>query len=185
MRTLGVFAHVSLDGYFVDAFDDMSWAHKGDPEWAAFSSENAKNGGALLLGRVTYQQMASFWPTRQARTVSPVVAERMNTMPKVVFSRTLSPEGLWQNTRLVATDIASATRALKAEEGPDMVILGSGSIVQQLTSAGVVDRYQIVVNPLVLGSGRTLFAGIADRVDLRLTGTRRFENGNVVLWYER
>ncbi|NMO18956.1 dihydrofolate reductase [Pyxidicoccus fallax] len=183
MRKLSVFNNVSLDGYFVDASGDMSWAHKQDAEWNAFTSENASGGGALVLGRVTYDMMAGFWPTPAAHALMPDVAEGMNRMPKVVFSRTLE-RASWENTRLVKGDLVSEMRKLKAEPGPDMVILGSGSIVAQLTEARLVDDYQLAVHPLVLGSGRTLFQGVQRRLELTLKQTRAFSNGCVMLWYQ-
>ncbi|MCP3140833.1 dihydrofolate reductase family protein [Pyxidicoccus xibeiensis] len=183
MRKLSVFNNVSLDGYFVDGSGDMSWAHKQDAEWNAFSAENARGGGALVLGRVTYEMMAGFWPTPAALALSPAVAERMNNMPKVVFSRTLETAS-WKNTRLMKGDLVSEMRKLKAEPGPEMTILGSGSIVAQLAEAGLVDDYQLVLQPIVLGSGRTLFQGVQRRLGLTLEKTRSFSNGNVVLWYK-
>jgi dihydrofolate reductase len=183
MRKLVVFNNVSLDGYFVDARGDMSWAHRHDAEWGAFTSENASGGGELVFGRVTYDLMAGYWPTAAARESNPVVAEQMNNLPKVVFSRTLE-KAEWKNTRLIGSDIASATRALKQEPGPGMVILGSGSIVSQLADARLIDEYQVVVCPVVLGGGRTMFEGVRERLDLTLKRTRAFGNGNVVLWYE-
>ena len=183
MRKLSVFNSVSIDGYFTDAHGDMSWAHRQDPEWEAFASENASGGGILLFGRITYELMASYWPTPAALEALPVVAAQMNALPKVVFSRTL-PEASWENTELVTSDIEGAVRAMKQEPGPDMVIMGSGTIVAQLTQARLIDGYQIVVTPIVLGSGRTMFDGVREQVDLRLTSSRVFENGNVVLWYE-
>ena len=185
MRKLVVFDHVSLDGYFVDAHGDMSFAHADpeDAEWNAFVAGNASGGGGrLLFGRVTYEMMASFWPTPMAMETMPVVAEGMNNLQKVVFSRTLK-EASWTNTRLVTDDLPGEVRRLK-EEGEDMTILGSGSIVSQLTRHGLIDEYQLVVNPIVLGSGRTLFEGIEEKVRLKLTHTRTFGNGNVLLSYE-
>jgi dihydrofolate reductase len=88
MRKLRVYNSVSLDGYFTDANGDMSWAHKMDPEWQAFVAENVSGGGELLFGRVTYELMASYWPTPAAQS-NPIIAERMNSLPKVVFSKTL------------------------------------------------------------------------------------------------
>ena len=82
-------------------------------------------------------------------------------------------------------DIAAAVRNMKGESGLGMVILGSGSIVSQLTQARLIDEYQMVVNPVVLGKGKTMFEGLEDKVTLRLTKTRPFSNGNVVLCYER
>ena len=184
MRKLVAFEQMSLDGYFVDGNSDMSWAHKQDPEWSEFASCNTSGGGALVFGRVTYDMMAGFWPTAAAREMLPAVAEGMNSMPKLVFSRTMSTPS-WQNTTLVKGDPATEMRKLKSCSGPDMAILGSGSIVSQLAQAGLIDEFQIVVNPIVLGEGRTLFEGVKERIGLSLVRSRVFGNGNVVLYYER
>jgi dihydrofolate reductase len=183
MRQIGVFESISLDGFFTDGNNDMSWAHAQDAEWNGFVSGNASGGGALLFGRVTYQQMASFWPTPQAAQMMPEVAKGMNAMQKYVVSRTLARAD-WQNTTLLTGDLVAEVRALKAQDGPDIVILGSGSVVSQLTQAGLVDGYQLVVVPVVLGKGRPLFETVESRPRLSLTATRRFSNGYVVLWYE-
>jgi dihydrofolate reductase len=183
MPRLIAFEQVSLDGYFVDAKGDMSWAHKQDPEWNAFAASNARGGGALLFGRVTYEMMASFWPTPAARERVPAVAEGMNNLPKFVFSRTLE-KASWKNTTLVKGDLAAEVQRMKNGSGPGMAILGSGTIVSQLAEAGLIDEFQIVVNPIVLGKGRTLFEGVKGRLGLKLLKTRPFGNGNVVLYYE-
>ena len=184
MPRLAVFNTVSLDGYFADVNGDMAWAHRQDPEWNAFAAGNASGDGRLVFGRVTYQMMASFWPTPMALERAPAVAEGMNRMPKVVFSRTLE-EAAWNNTRLVKKDMIAEIRKLKADDGPDMVILGSGTIVSQLTEAKLIDEYQLVVSPIVLGKGKSMFDGVTQRLPLKRTKTMSFENGNIVLWYER
>lgn len=185
MRKLIVFNHVSLDGYFVDRNGDMSWAKADhqDAEWDAFVAGNASGGGVLVFGRVTYEMMASFWPTPFAIESMPAVAKGMNSMEKVVFSRTLK-QATWNNTKLVQGDPAAEMRKMKKETGPDMVILGSGSIVAQLAPESLIDEYQIVVNPLVLGKGRTMFDGVKEKLRLKLANTRAFGNGNVLLCYE-
>lgn len=185
MRKLIVFNQVSLDGYFTDAHGDMSWAHKdsGDAEWAAFVEGNASGGGVLVFGRVTYDLMAGFWPTPFAAERMPLVAERMNSLPKVVFSRTLE-QASWSNTTLLRGDLAAEIRRLKAERGEGLAILGSGNIVAQLAQDDLIDEYHVVVNPIVLGKGRTLFDGVARRPSLRLMNSRVFGNGNVLLCYE-
>ena len=182
MRKLLVFNQVSLDGYIADARGDMSWAHKDDPEWREYVSNNASGDGELLFGRVTYQHMESFWPTAIAAQSMPVVAKRMNEATKVVFSRTLE-QASWQNTQLIKTDLPGAVRELKSKPGPGLVLMGSGSIVSQLAQHGLVDEFQVVVNPIVLGSGKSMFDGVKKSFALELTNTRRFENGNVVLSY--
>lgn len=185
MRKLVVFNHVSLDGYFVDANGDMSWAKADhqDAEWNAFVAGNASGDGALVFGRITYEMMASFWPTPMAIEMMPEVAAGMNRMPKFVFSRTLH-EAAWGNTTLVRGDLVTAVRALKVDAGPDLVILGSGSLVAQLAPAGVIDEYQVVVNPIVLGRGRTMFEGVKEHLRLTLASSRAFRNGNVLLCYQ-
>ena len=183
MRKLIVFNHVSLDGYFTDRNGDMSWAHKQDPEWNAFVAQNASGGGQLIFGRKTYEMMASYWPTPAAIKNSPTVAEGINKVPKVVFSKTLD-KASWNNTKLVKGDLRQEVRKLKSEPGETMVILGSGSIVAQLAQAGLIDEYQIVVSPIVLGEGRTLFDGVDKKQSLKLAKSRTFGNGNVFLCYE-
>ena len=113
----------------------------------------------------------------------PVVAEGMNKLPKVVFSRTLD-KASWNNTKLVKDDIAAEVRKMKKEPGLGMVIMGSGSIVSQLAEAGLIDEYQIVVNPVVLGKGKTMFDTIKEKLTLKQIKTRTFGNGNVLLCYE-
>jgi len=185
MAKLAVFNHVTLDGYFTDPNGDMSFAHRPapDPEWDAFVEANAGGGGTLVFGRKTYDMMAGFWPTPAAQQMMPVVAERMNNLPKVVFSRSMK-RASWNNTTLVTGDLASVVRALKQGSGQDMVILGSGSIVSQLTELRLIDAYQFVVDPVVLGRGRTMFDTVTSKVPLRLTASRTFGNGNVLLSYE-
>lgn len=138
----------------------------------------------MLFGRITYEMMASFWPTPQALKSFPVVAERINSQPKVVFSRTLDKVS-WSNAKLVKGDPATEVRKMKAASGPLMVIMGSGTIVSQLVQEGLIDEYQVVVNPIVLGKGRTMFEGVKDKLTLKQTKTRTFGNGNVLLCYER
>jgi dihydrofolate reductase len=182
MRRVVVFNNVSLDGYIADEGGDMSWAHQQDPEWLAFTSENASGRAEFVFGRVTYELMAGWWPTPPALQAMPDVARAMNETPKVVFSRTLE-KATWQNTRLVKTDPAPEVRRMKAEPGPDMVIMGSGTIVSQLTDARLIDEYQVVLHGIALGRGKGMF-DVGEKTRLALKKSRVFGNGNVVLWYE-
>ena len=182
MRKLKVFDNVSLDGYFCDRHGDMSWAHQQDAEWMDWTSNNARGRGTLLFGRVTYEMMASFWPTPQAMQLMPEVAEGMNRATKVVFSRTMK-QASWENTKLISGDLVEEVSKLKREPGSDLVLMGSGQIVAQLAAARVVDEYQLVLHPIVLGGGRTLFEGLKRPLDLQLKESRTFANGNAVLLY--
>jgi dihydrofolate reductase len=189
MRKLTVFNSITLDGYFTGKGGDLSWAHRpsNDPEWDAFVAGNASGGGTLLMGRVTYEMMVAYWPTPQAHEQNPAVADPINRQEKVVFSRTLDKVS-WNNTKLVKDDLVETVRRMKGESGSGMTILGSGSIVAQLTQAqltqaGLIDEYQVVVIPVVLGDGRTMFEGLEKKLDLKLLSSRTFKNGNVLLGY--
>ena len=184
MRKLIAFNHVTLDEYFVGVNGDFSWARRGndDPEYAGFVAENASRGDELLFGRVTYELMASYWPTALADQHGPAVAAGMNRAPKVVFSRTLE-QASWSNTRLIKGPLTAEIRKLKEEPGPAMSILGSGRIISQLALENVIEEYQMMVDPVALGHGRTMFDGIPKALDLKLTSTRTFRNGKVFLCF--
>jgi dihydrofolate reductase len=184
MRRLLVFESISLDGYFSDESGDVSFGKsvERDAEFEAFVSQNASGEGILLFGRITYEMMASFWPTPAAAQMLPEVAAGMNRRRKIVFSKTLR-DASWANTSVVNDDPAAYVRKLKEEAGPDLVVLGSGTIVSQLAQAGSIDEYQFVIVPVVLGAGRRLFKNVT-QFPLRLRNTRSFANGNVFLSYE-
>lgn len=185
MARLSVFNSVSLDGYFSGDGGDLSWAHSApqDAEWQAFVNGNAGGDGPLLFGRITYDMMAAFWPTPAAAQQMPEVAAGMNRLPKFVCSRSMKASP-WQNTTVLNGDLLSEVQRLKQRPGGDITILGSGTIVSQLAQAGLVDAYQYVLVPVILGKGRTMFEGVTSRPVLKPTKTRVFGNGNVVLWYE-
>lgn len=185
MPKLSVFNSISLDGYFTGANGDLSWAYSApqDDEWREFVSGNAGGGGALLFGRVTYDMMAGFWPTPAAAQQMPKVAEGMNRAAKFVVSRSMK-SAAWQKTTVLSGDVVGEIQKLKQQPGGDITILGSGRLVAQLAQAGLIDAYQFVVVPVILGAGRTMFEGVTSQPKLRPTKTRTFGNGNVVWWYE-
>ena len=185
MPKLIVFNHVTLDGYFVDRNGDMRWAHRAnkDAEFDAFVEENAKGDSVLLFGRITYQLMAGYWPSEAAKRDDPVVAGLMNSLSKVVFSKTLQAVK-WENTQLVKGDFIEEIRKLKQRSGKDIGIFGSSDLAVTLVRHGLIDEYRIMVNPVVLGDGKRLLAGIDDKLDLKLFKTKPFKSGNVLLYYE-
>jgi dihydrofolate reductase len=183
-RKLSMFNNVSLDGYFTDADGDMSFAKPQghDEEHLEFMRRNAGGNSVLVFGRITYEMMASFWPTDMARQMMPDVAKAMNASPKLVFSRSLKKAD-WSNTMLLSGDPATEIARLKKEDGPDMTVLGSGQIAAQLTQAGQFDEIGLMVIPVLLGKGRTLFEGVTGRPRLKLKTARPFQNGSVYLTY--
>lgn len=183
MPTISSFISLSLDGCYADAGGDMSWAHTQDPEQQAFTNSNAQGGGCLVFGHTTYDMMAAFWPTPAAAQVMPVVARQMNAMPKIVFSRTLK-SAEWSNTTVEA-NLLAAVKALKADSGPDMAILGSGKIVAQLMEAGLLDELQVMQVPVSLGGGKRLFDSVKRKIAWTPVETRSFKgNGNTFIRYQ-
>ncbi|HLH63956.1 MAG TPA: dihydrofolate reductase family protein [Ktedonobacteraceae bacterium] len=152
-------------------------------EFNDFAINQLNDIGMLLFGRVTYEVMASFWPTDFAREDDPIVAEKMNTMPKIVVSRTLEKAN-WQNTRLVKEHVAEEIAQLKQQPGKDIAVFGSSDLAVSLLEMGLLDELRIMVNPVVLGSGKSLFKGLHERLKLNLLRTQQFQSGNVLLYYE-
>lgn len=183
MPKLSVFNFITLDGYYKGYGNDISW-HRHSSEEAEYSAESLKPGNLLLFGRVTYEMMFSFWPTPMAFKNFPVVAEGMNNAEKIVFSRTLE-KAEWNNTRLIKGNIAAEIKKLKKTARNDMTLLGSGSILTQLAQKGLIDEYQIMIDPVVIGKGISIFKNIKKQLNLELTASRVFKSGTVLLSYRK
>lgn len=187
MRKIVAFENVSIDGYFAGPNGETDWfvAQPGNQaELDEFAIDAIKSTDMLLFGRVTYELMAGFWQIAAAMKNDPILAERMNNLPKIVFSRTLDRVE-WQNTSLVKDNIDEEIKKMKDQPGKNMAILGSGSIVSYFAQHGLIDEISIMVNPVILGGGRSLFLGIKDRLHLKLLETRTFKvPGNVLLRYQ-
>lgn len=182
MRKAFLFMMTSLDGFFEGPNQDISWHHV-DEEFNEFAIKQLNDADMLLFGRVTFQLMASYWPTPSAIENDPMVADKMNNLPKIVFSRTLDKVE-WNNSRLVKDNIAGEVSKLKQQPGKDLAIFGSSDLAVSLIQMGLVDELRIMVNPVVLGNGKPLFKGINDKLNLRLLRTRSFSSGNVLLHYQ-
>jgi dihydrofolate reductase len=173
---------ISLDGYFEGPNREIDW-HNVDDEFNDYATGTLKSVDTLLFGRVTYELMAGYWPTEMADSDDPVVAERMNTLEKIVFSKTLK-KAEWENTTLVKKDIAETVEILKQKQGKDIAIFGSSDLALALLPSGLIDELRILINPVILGQGKTLFRGIDSRLYLKLLRTRIFRSGTVLLCYE-
>ncbi len=182
MRKVIFFMMMSVDGYFEGAHHEIDW-HNVDEEFNDFAINQLAEVDTLLFGRVTYELMARYWPTPEARNDDPVVAARMNSLPKIVFSKSL-PEAEWENTQLVREGFAAEITKLKHQTGKDLIILGSSDLAVTFIQYGLLDEIRVMVNPVILGRGKTLFKGINDRLRLQLMRTRVFHSGNVLLYYE-
>lgn len=182
MAILSAFNFLTLNGFYKGLNEDIGWHRHGEEE-AAYSLEGFKSESILLFGRVTYEMMASFWPTPEAIKTMPAVAEGMSKAEKIAFSRTLQ-KAEWNNTRVLKENIVGEIRAMKRTSRRDMTILGSGSIVTQFAEAGLIDTYLMMVDPVAIGAGTSVFGGIKRKLDLRLTNARTFKSGVVLLSYE-
>jgi dihydrofolate reductase len=182
MREVLFFMMVTLDGFFEGPNHDINW-HNVDEEFNDFAIAQLNEVDMLLFGRRTYEMMASYWPTPGAVQDDPIVAEKMNSLPKIVFSTTLSAVE-WENTRLVKESFAQEISNLKRQPGKDLIIFGSSDLAVTFLQQGLLDECRIMVNPVVLGKGKTLFTGINEKINLKLLRTRSFRSGNVLLYYE-
>ncbi len=182
MRKLIFQNMVSVDGYFEGPNHEIDW-HNVDAEFNEYAIDLLHHVDALIFGRVTYQLMANYWPTSAARTDDPDVAERMNNLPKIVFSRTLKTIE-WQNSRLVKENVAGEIKRLKQQPGKDLAIFGSSNLALTLLPLGLIDEIRLFVAPIVLGGGRPLFQGLEKRLPLKLVNTKTYRSGNILLFYQ-
>lgn len=182
MRKIIVSNLVSLDGFFEGSNRELDW-FVVEEEFFEYAKELLRSVDTILFGRVTYEGMASYWPTQAAKDNDPTITHKMNNLSKIVFSKTLSRVE-WNNSKLVKGNIAEEIPKLKQEPGKDIVIFGSGSIVSALTRIGLIDEYRIIVNPVILGKGNPLFKGLQDKLNLELLKTKKLKSGVVIFYYQ-
>jgi dihydrofolate reductase len=177
MRKVIMWDMVSVDGFFEAPGHDISWFVFED-EISDYITETQKNADLLLFGRVTYEMMASYWPTAEGQ-----IADFMNKIDKVVFSRGLKSAD-WNNTRLVADDVPGEVARLKRQAGGDIFVFGSADLASTLVTNGLVDEYRLGINPVLLGTGTPLFKGGFERTGLTLTRATPLKSGVVILHYQ-
>lgn len=166
---------------------DWHFPHWND-EMATFAYEQLCTMDSILLGRVTYQAMASYWPYEANNTahgrLECAYANMMNNHTKLVFSRSLRTVE-WRNARIIKKDIGREVKALKQLDGLDMIVFGSGSIVAKLMQLDLIDEYVLWVHPITLGQGIPLFRNLHHQQSLKLLKTKTFSSGVVILYYGR
>lgn len=183
MSKLSAFSFITLDGFYKGPEDDISWHNHGEEE-TRFSEEMLALGNILVFGRRTYEMMADFWTTDMAWEMSPKVAEGMSHAEKIVFSTQIPPDEIWENTRFITADLFKSIDLLKKTERKNMTILGSGSIVSQLSELNLIDEYQIMIDPVLLGNGSPLFGHLNHPLNLKFAETRTFSDGVILLIYK-
>lgn len=182
MAKLSSFTFISLNGFYKGLQEDISWHQHGSEE-AAYSAESLQAGNTLLFGRVTYEMMKGFWPTEMARESFPEVAEGMNKSLKLVASKTLKSTD-WNNTRILSKNLIEEIRQLKKESKNDITLLGSGQLLTQLADANLIDTYQFMIDPVVIGSGKQLFSGLAQQLEFELMQQKTFKSGVMLVSYK-
>ncbi len=188
MGKIAVFNHISVDGFFAGPRGEIDWFKeiKRDAAYEKYTHQQSQSKSTLLFGRTTYEMMKSFWPTETARNMDPDMADVMVNSPKIVFSKkikSVKEEEHWKNIRVLPGINRKEIEKLKKETKGGFTILGSGTIVQQLTDLGLIDSYTLVKVPVILGKGKTLFEDVK-KLSLRLIDSKGFKNGIVVTNYE-
>jgi len=178
MRDLVVTENMSLDGVIAPM---DGWFDPGaqDDDLAAAIAEHRAAADAVVLGRVTYEEFAAFWPYQTDDTTG--ISAYLDRVAKYVFSGTLERAD-WQNTTILRGPVRDELSALKQAAGKDIVVTGSASLVRSILPTGLVDVYRLFVYPALQGYGRRLFED-PERADLTLSGTRTFKSGVVLLEY--
>jgi dihydrofolate reductase len=190
MSRVVVTNHVTLDGVMQapgrpdedvrGGFDRGGWALPGnDPVMGRVMAEGMAQPGALLLGRRTYEDFASYWPHQKDNPFTEV----LDNTQKYVASTTLSEPLPWKNSTLLEGDAAEAVAGLKQRSGPDLAILGSGELIQSLRRRNLIDEYVLLIHPLVLGRGRRLFPDGASPAELRLVNSVTTTTGVIIATY--
>ena len=175
---------ISLDGYFTSLKNEIDWFDFDADEWV-WSSEILRRADSMLYGRVTYEEFRTFWPTERPKKVGvdPYLIDRLNKLEKIVFSHILT-DTPWKPARLMREDPGKAVAKLKHEQGQDMVLVGSGTLVSALFREGLIDDYYIRVRPIILGAGRPLFTDPNTRHPLKLVSSKTFKTGVIGLHYQ-
>jgi dihydrofolate reductase len=185
MRQLIIDSIVSLDGYYTDLKNSIDWFdfNNEEQEW---SKDILSRADTLIFGRRTYEEFSTFWPTPQpeANGFDSYIIQRLNELPKIIFSQSLS-EAYWKPSMIMKDENpAEVISKMKNESGKSLLVIGSGSLVATLAREGLVDEYRIRIRPIILGAGKPLFADRNARHPLKLVSSQAFDNGVLGLHYE-
>lgn len=179
MRKLFWQMSVTLDGFMEGPNRELDHtAELKDPDFDRYASEMLQSIDGILLGRLTYQLFAGYWPSATGPD-----ADRLNQLPKTVFSRTLKKLD-WNNSRLVAGSVADEVTRLKRQPGKDLALFGSANLAATLIQLGLIDEYRILVTPVILGVGTPMFKDIGSTFNLKLLKATTWSSGTVALWYQ-
>ena len=179
MRRVIVSNLMSLDGFFEGPDKEFNW-FVPDEDFLQYAKKLLRSVDTILFGRITYLHMAAYWP----QAAPDEIADKMNGLTKVVFSKTLE-KAEWRNSRLVRADAAEEVAKLKKAPGGDVVIFGSAELASSLLRSGQIDEYRVIIDPILLGAGNPLFSKIRARLKMKLLDTQTLCSGVVILSYAR
>ena len=183
MRKILVFNNLSLDGCFSDRNGLIDWAKRDGEEMSAHVKKHGGDIDTYLFGRATFDMFASFWPTPAGKAANPYFAKVLNESRKIVFSKSLIKTE-WKHSEIAPIADSRSIQALKKSKGGNCMIFGSGALVRSLTELGLIDEFQLVINPVILGDGHALFSPMLQRIELSLIEAKAFKNGTVLLRYK-
>lgn len=183
MQRVLAFNNVSMDGLFSDTDGGVGWAKRDSEELTEYVRQSRRDISTYLFGKTTYQMFAGFWPTPAGKAANPYFAKILTEGKKVVFSKSLKKAD-WENTHIESEADARTIGRVRSSSDGDCLIFGSGTLVRDLTEKGLIDEYQLVLNPVILGSGRPLFSPLSKNVEMQLVESKPFKNGTVLLRYQ-
>jgi dihydrofolate reductase len=173
---------VSVDVFFAGPEGELDW-HIVDSGFLEYAAGMLCTVDTIFFGRKTYELMAAYWPNPALRESDPVIAEKMNSLSKIVFSKSLSSAG-WENTRILREINPTEITELKMKSAKDLVILGSGSLVSAMTDLKLIDELRIIISPVILKKGLSFYSNLQNRLSLELLQVQTFASGVVVLSYK-
>ena len=182
MARLTSFTFISLNGYYKGYLEDISWHQHGEEE-ARFSLKSLKSGNTLVFGRKTFEMMQSFWTSEMAHNSFPEIAGLMNDARKIVVSKVMN-ESSWNNTEFINKNLLDQIRSMKESSKNDLTILGSGSLIKQLTHARLIDEYQIMLDPIFIKNGYPMLNNLSKNLELRLSSSEVFDSGIILMTYQ-
>ncbi len=182
MVKLSSFTFITLNGFTHGLDGDISW-HRHGVEENQYAADSMDSGSTLVFGRSTYELMANYWPTPMAMENDPEVAKGMNASNKLVFTNSLK-EVAWENTEIISGNFVDEMKKLKSTSDRDLTILGSGSLLTLFASESLVDDIQIMIDPVAIGSGVSIFSGLEKNLELEFVNCRSFSSGVILLSYK-
>ena len=181
VRILYAFVVMTVDGFYEGPEGEFDWPNVDD-EFNQYAVANLNDTGMIIFGRVTYEGMAGYWPTAAALDGDPIIASLMNEIPKAVVSSTIE-EATWNNSIVIRGNVANEIATLTSQPGRSIGVFGSPNLTLSLIEMGLIDELRLMIHPVALGSGKSLFRMMNGRLTFDLLRTTTFESGNVLLTY--